>query len=46
MDFDLEPGNVDMKMADDPNVRGQEEEEETEMADDQEVTFTDPPDQA
>jgi hypothetical protein len=25
MDFDLEPGNVDMEMADDPNVRGQEE---------------------
>jgi hypothetical protein len=42
MDFDL--------MIDDPNVRGQEEEEkeegETEMADEQEVTSTDPPDQA
>jgi hypothetical protein len=50
MNFNLEPGNVDMEMADDPNVRGQEEEEEkkkeTEMADDQEVTSTDPPDQA
>jgi hypothetical protein len=28
MNFDLEPGNVHMEMADDPNVRGQEDEEE------------------
>jgi hypothetical protein len=46
MDFDLEPGNVDMEMTDDPNVRGQEEEEETQMTDEQEVTSTDPPNQA
>jgi hypothetical protein len=45
MDFDLEPNNVDMKMADDPSVRGLEE-EETEMVDVQEVVPTDPPDQA
>jgi hypothetical protein len=45
MDFDLEPGNVDMKMTDDPNVWGQEEEEETEMVGEQNVTSTDPPDQ-
>jgi hypothetical protein len=51
MDFDLELGNVHMEMANDPNVRGQEdeeeeEEEETEMMDEQEITSTDPPDQA
>jgi hypothetical protein len=50
MDFDLEPGNVDMEMADDSNVRGQEkgeeEEKETEMTDEQEITSTDTPDQA
>jgi hypothetical protein len=50
MDFDLEPGNVDMKIADNPSVRGQEEEkeeeEETEMVGEQEVAPTDPPDQA
>jgi hypothetical protein len=50
MDFDLEPGNVHMEMADDSNVRGQEdeeeEEEEVEAMDEQEVTSTDPPDQA
>jgi hypothetical protein len=50
MDFDLEPGNVDMKMTDDPNVLGQEEQEEeekeTEMTDEQDVTPTNPPDQA
>jgi hypothetical protein len=49
MDFDLEPGNVHMKMADDPNVRGQEDEEEkeeeTKMMNEQEITSTDPPDQ-
>jgi hypothetical protein len=28
MNFDLEPSNVHMEMADDPNVRGQEDEEE------------------
>jgi hypothetical protein len=28
IDFDLELGNVHMEMTDDPNVRGQEEEEE------------------
>jgi hypothetical protein len=50
MDFDLEPDNVHMEMADDPNERGQEdeeeEEEETETMDKQDVTSTDPPDQA
>jgi hypothetical protein len=50
MDFDLELGNVHMEMANDPNVRGQEdeeeEEEETEMMDEQDITSTDPPDQA
>jgi hypothetical protein len=49
MDFDLEPGNVHMEMVDDSNVRGQEdeeEEEEVEAMDEQEVTSTDPPDQA
>jgi hypothetical protein len=48
MNFDLEPSNVDMEMTDDPNVRGQEkeeeEDEEIEMVGEQEVTFTDPPD--
>jgi hypothetical protein len=50
MDFDLDSGNVHMEMTDDPNVRGQEdkeeEEEETEAMYEQEVTSTDPPDQA
>jgi hypothetical protein len=50
MDFDLEPGNVHMEMAADPNVRGQEdneeEEDEVEAMDEQEVTSTDPSDQA
>jgi hypothetical protein len=50
MNFDLESGNVHMEMADDPNVRGQEDEEEeeekVEAMDEQEVTSTDPPDQA
>jgi hypothetical protein len=46
MDFDLELGNVDMEMAHDPNVRGQEEEEETEMTNELYVTSTDPLDQA
>jgi hypothetical protein len=50
IDFDLEPGNIDMEMADDPSIRGQEEEdeeeEETEMAGEQEVAPVDPPDQA
>jgi hypothetical protein len=51
MDFDLEPGNVHMEMVDDSNVRGQEdeeeeEEEEVEAMDEQDVTSTDPPDQA
>jgi hypothetical protein len=50
MDFNLELGNVHMKMVDDPNVRGQEdeeeEEEETEMIDEQEVISTDPSNQA
>jgi hypothetical protein len=49
MNFNLKPDNVNMEMADDHNVRGQEEEEgeeeETEMVGEQEVTFTDPPDQ-
>jgi hypothetical protein len=43
MNFDLESGNVDMEMADDPSVRGQEE-EETEIVDELEVAPTDPPD--
>jgi hypothetical protein len=50
MDFDLESGNIDMEMADDPSVRAQEEEEEeeeeTEMVGEQKVAPTDPPDQA
>jgi hypothetical protein len=48
MDFDLDPSNVHMEMTGDPNVRGQEdkEKEETEMMDEQEVTSTDPSDQA
>jgi hypothetical protein len=50
MDFDLEPGNVHMEIAADPNIRGQEdneeEEDEVEAMDEQEVTSTDPPDQA
>jgi hypothetical protein len=46
IDFDLEPDNVDMEMADDPSVRGQEEEEEaTDMVGEQEVAPTDPPNQ-
>jgi hypothetical protein len=45
MDFDLESGNVDMKIVDDLSVRGQEE-EKTEMVGKQEVAPTDPPDQA
>jgi hypothetical protein len=27
MDFDLEPGNVDMKMTGDPSVKGEENED-------------------
>jgi hypothetical protein len=46
MNFDLEPGNIDIEMANDPNIRGQEEEEKTKMTDEQEITSTDPPDQA
>jgi hypothetical protein len=50
IDFNLEPGNVDMKMVDDPSVQGQDEEEEekeeTEIVGEQEVAPTDPPDQA
>jgi hypothetical protein len=47
MDFDLEPGNVDMEMVDDLSVRGQEkEEEETEMVGEQDIAPTDPLDQA
>jgi hypothetical protein len=46
MDFDLEPGNVDMEMVDDLSVRGQEEEEEeeeeTEIVGEQEVASTGP----
>jgi hypothetical protein len=46
MNFDLERGNMDMEMGNDPSVRDREEEEETEMVGEQEVAHTDPPDQA
>jgi hypothetical protein len=48
INFDLEPGNVDIEMADDPNVQGQEEKEEekekTEMVGEQDITSTNQPD--
>jgi hypothetical protein len=48
MDFDMEPSNVDMEMANDPSGWGQEEEEEEdiEVVVGQKVDPTDPSDQA
>jgi hypothetical protein len=46
MNFDMEPSNVDMEMANDPSGWGQEEEEDTEVVVEQEVDPTDPSDQA